>query len=279
MMMCCKEMGSNQEDHPLGQHPDCVPPSPGLVPMPRWSKTIKVEKSEAWQQSKVQFPQHVENPWIAHSPGSSPPRSILDGRQGAHSQTSSLISAFHELASRLPISTHPSSKASAHHFPAARANCSPSVQSIQWLATDGHADSNLRHAQSLALAGYGLSRYTTVVIHRLPFKYSQKKFVDEIHEAGFEGTYDFLYLPANARSHGIRGFGFINFLSSCLAEAFYRRYQGQKLKEMDKHPLAIIPSDAQGFEQSVERYFSCWQLRSTKQCRDIMPVFYKPVPI
>ncbi|CAE8741056.1 unnamed protein product, partial [Polarella glacialis] len=40
----------------------------------------------------------------------------------------------------------------------------------------------------------------TVMMRHLPNKYTQKMLVREINEAGFHGTYDFLYLPIDSES-------------------------------------------------------------------------------
>lgn len=145
------------------------------------------------------------------------------------------------------------------------------------LSSDSHGDAQLQLAQSLAAAGRGLNGYTTVVIQQIPFKYSQKKLVNEINDDGFAGKYDFLFVPSNARSHGIRGFGFINFLTSSSAEEFYHKYHGQKLKGFEAvAPVSVIPADVQGFEQSARLFCSSWLLRKKKHQK--MPIFLKRIP-
>jgi len=145
------------------------------------------------------------------------------------------------------------------------------------LASDSGESRLIRQARELASAGGGLSGYTTVMIQQVPFKYTQTKFMNEVNSNGFAGTYDFLYLPVNARNHGNRGFGFINFLSASSAEEFYIKYHGQNLiNHQATLPLSVIPSDVQGFEESATRFFETWQLRKKK--RHSEPVFMKPLP-
>jgi len=151
-------------------------------------------------------------------------------------------------------------------------------QAIQDLTSRSQRDLKTQKACELAAAGHGLSGYATVMIQQVPFKYTQSNLIREINGDGFKGTYDFFYLPANARNQGNRGFGFINFLSAELAEKFYARYHAQKLQNHEaRMPIAVIPADVQGFEESVECFFSSWQLRKRK-CQS-MPVFLKPVPV
>lgn len=142
---------------------------------------------------------------------------------------------------------------------------------------DVHASPEMQQAREIAAAGGGLSGHTTVMIQQIPFEYTQKKLMHEINRGGFEGTFDFFYLPVNARNRGSRGFGFVNFLTASAAEAFYLRYQGQKLKHYEASTtLSVVPADVQGFEQSAAAFFASWHLRKKK--RHSEPVFLKPVP-
>lgn len=150
-------------------------------------------------------------------------------------------------------------------------------QAIQESTKDKVCDLQIQHARELASLGHGLSGYATVMIQQVPFKYTQSKLMNEINLDGFQGKYDFFYLPANARNHGNRGFGFINFVSARFAQEFYCHYHGQKFKHHEASlPVAVIPADVQGFEESAACFFSSWQLRKKK--RHSVPVFLKPVP-
>lgn len=150
-------------------------------------------------------------------------------------------------------------------------------QGVQDLTRDAQRGPDIQHARDVATAGWGLSGYATVMIQQIPFKYTQKEFMNEINLDGFDGTYDFLYLPVDARNPGNRGFGFINFLSANLADQFYRKYHGKKLKQYEASTdIGVIPADAQGFEQSAACFFASWHLR--KKNRNSKPVFLRPVP-
>jgi len=147
----------------------------------------------------------------------------------------------------------------------------------QDLTRDAQRGPDIQQARDIATAGWGLSGYATVMIQQIPFKYTQKEFMNEINLEGFEGTYDFLYLPVDARNPGNRGFGFINFLSASFADQFYRKYHGKKLRQYEASTdIGVIPADAQGFEQSAAVFFASWHLR--KKNRNSKPVFLRPVP-
>eukprot|EP00929_Paragymnodinium_shiwhaense_P046974 TRINITY_DN23865_c0_g1_i1.p1 TRINITY_DN23865_c0_g1~~TRINITY_DN23865_c0_g1_i1.p1 ORF type:complete len:803 (-),score=178.62 TRINITY_DN23865_c0_g1_i1:258-2666(-) len=131
-------------------------------------------------------------------------------------------------------------------------------------------------AREVAANGGGLSGLTTVMLRHLPSKYHQHKLVREINAAGFVNKYDFLYLPMEeSPSQYNRGFAFINFETPEGAEAFYRRYHGQRLYSYaTEKTLAIMPADLQGFERNVEHYVSMAQQRRVQS----KAMFFKPLP-
>merc|ERR1719181_2298934 len=105
--------------------------------------------------------------------------------------------------------------------------------------------------------GGGLSGCTTVMIRNVPFRYTQRKLMKEINSSGFLGCYDFFYLPMDPRSHANRGFAFVNFMSSELAEIFYNTFHGNFLRHYSsEQPLAVMKADVQGFEGNAEHYAS-----------------------
>jgi len=154
---------------------------------------------------------------------------------------------------------------------------SSGYQDSEVFTSSGYQDSQVQCAREIAAAGGGLSGYATVMIRQVPFKYTQKQLVSEINSNGFDGTYDFFYLPEDAKNNGNRGFGFINFLSANLAAEFYLRYHSQQLKlHQSSTPISVIPAEIQGFDESAESFFNSWHLRKRK--RHSMPLFLKPLP-
>lgn len=143
--------------------------------------------------------------------------------------------------------------------------------------TDGPEDPAIERARVQATAGKGLSGYCTVMFSQVPFGYVQQDLVQEIHDDGFEGSYDFLYLPLSSKANSNLGFAIINFLNASLADAFYNKYYGQKLKQFDAPiPLNVMPARIQGFDASVKQFFGAWNHRKRK--RFSVPVFLKPLP-
>lgn len=142
---------------------------------------------------------------------------------------------------------------------------------------EGQRNPEMQHARDLAQAGGGLSGHTTVMIQQIPYQYTQTELTIEINNNGFDGTYDFFFLPMSQKRHGNLGFGFVNFLTPSFAEQFYRKYQGQKMECFDSTTtINVIPADVQGFEQSAAHFYSSWHLRKRKRLS--VPLFLKPVP-
>lgn len=134
-----------------------------------------------------------------------------------------------------------------------------------------------QQADEMTAGANGLCGCTTVMIRYIPSKYTQNKLMGEINYDGFDGLYDFFYLPIDTRNHGNRGFGFINFLSAISAEMFYNKYHGQYFKHFEAtSPIAVMPADVQGFEQSAERFFAAGKLHKKKNHGE--PIFMKPLP-
>mmetsp|Transcript_126158 Transcript_126158/g.223485 ORF Transcript_126158/g.223485 Transcript_126158/m.223485 type:complete len:283 (+) Transcript_126158:134-982(+) len=117
----------------------------------------------------------------------------------------------------------------------------------------------IQHARDVAAMGGGLSGLTTVMVQNIPLSYKQSELMDEIDKNGFAGTHDFFSLPVNARNDRNRGFAFINFMSASLADEFYSKYHGQKLRREGSGSLCVFPSDVQGFDQNV----ACFLASST----------------
>jgi len=140
-------------------------------------------------------------------------------------------------------------------------------------------DPAIRALREKAENGGGLSGCTTIMMRHVPFKYTQRKLVREINTTGFLGKYDFLYLPMDPRSHANRGFAFVNFVSSQVADAFYKTFHGKKLRHFsaDGKEVAVLPADLQGFEQNAMRYAVTQMLRG-KRTGHTKPIFLRQLP-
>jgi hypothetical protein len=103
---------------------------------------------------------------------------------------------------------------------------------------------------------------TTIMMRNIPNRYNQALLVAELEEFGFDGSYDFLYLPMNADRNGNRGYAFINFLAEESVRAFRDIYHGAVMGGIrSKEPISILPAALQGLEQNFAHYSSTRVMR------------------
>jgi len=145
-------------------------------------------------------------------------------------------------------------------------------------ATTAGVSPEMAARREVALAGGGLSGCTTVMVRHVPSKYTQRKLMRDINSLGFLGTYDFFFLPMDARSHSNRGFVFVNLLSPEAAEDFYKTFHNGRLPHFSSEKaLAVLPADLQGFEENALRYASTTSQRG-KRAGQTNPIFFRALP-
>lgn len=96
---------------------------------------------------------------------------------------------------------------------------------------------------------------TTVMMRNLPNKYTQRMLVTEIAKAGFESTFNFLYVPIDHQTQANRGYAFINFLDAGTAWDFKMAYDQRKMKRFNSNKLVTVtPAAMQGYDANREHY-------------------------
>jgi hypothetical protein len=95
----------------------------------------------------------------------------------------------------------------------------------------------------------------TVMMRNLPNKYTQQMLLNEVNQAGFYGTFDFLYLPIDPETGANRGYAFMNFIHPCLAWMFRTMYEGRKMSSFNSSKVVgVTPAALQGFEANYGHY-------------------------
>mmetsp|Transcript_33999 Transcript_33999/g.54267 ORF Transcript_33999/g.54267 Transcript_33999/m.54267 type:complete len:203 (+) Transcript_33999:64-672(+) len=113
----------------------------------------------------------------------------------------------------------------------------------------------------------------TVMMRNLPNKYSQRMLIDEIEDAGFSETYDFLYLPVDPESNANRGYAFLNFIEASNAKKFRDHYEGTQMKRFNSTKVVSVkPATLQGFDANYA-YYS--RKRVNHGDPDSRPIFLK----
>lgn len=97
---------------------------------------------------------------------------------------------------------------------------------------------------------------TTIMLRNLPLAYTRTMLLDLLDSEGFEGRYDFFYLPSNFETSLGFGYAFVNFSSEDDAELARQHFQGfNKWTTAGEEVCETSWSDPyQGLAANVERY-------------------------
>lgn len=111
---------------------------------------------------------------------------------------------------------------------------------------------------------------TTLKIKNLPRRCTQAEILAAVNEVGFEGTYDFFFLPLGGQqARQNRGYAFINFKDSATANnfrvIFHRYHIREKLVE-------VVAAPVQGLDENVDRYTQLAQQPDAGTAKAIMLV-------
>lgn len=111
---------------------------------------------------------------------------------------------------------------------------------------------------------------TTVMMRNLANKYTQRLLLTEINEAGFIGTYDFLYLPIDTDTNANKGYAFINFSEPGFAWMFKQAYEGQRMQMFNSDKVvSVFAATLQGFDNNHAHYANARCNRGDPACRPL----------
>merc|ERR1719507_35388 len=98
--------------------------------------------------------------------------------------------------------------------------------------------------------------FTTLMIRNLPHDLTQMDLLAELDKNGFEGTYDFLYMPANFHSGRGKGYAFVNFTLQAAARRFVSEWhKGLRFGAgRDRGGLSISAAAVQGREANIKKW-------------------------
>lgn len=96
---------------------------------------------------------------------------------------------------------------------------------------------------------------TTVMLRNIPNKYSQRMLLDEINNLGFEGLYDFFYLPIDYRNKCNVGYCFVSFVHNDAARRFMEKMIGYKLPGFNSQKICEVSwARVQGLKANIQHY-------------------------
>lgn len=97
----------------------------------------------------------------------------------------------------------------------------------------------------------------TVMVRQLPRQYTQRMLLQEVVRRGFEGLFDFLYLPYDFKKGINVGYGFVNFTEPEYALQFRDSLDGQfldKYMRMKGKAVRVHPAQVQGYEANYRHF-------------------------
>eukprot|EP00746_Dinoflagellata_sp_MGD_P090189 gnl/MRDRNA2_/MRDRNA2_35594_c0_seq1.p1 gnl/MRDRNA2_/MRDRNA2_35594_c0~~gnl/MRDRNA2_/MRDRNA2_35594_c0_seq1.p1 ORF type:complete len:397 (+),score=70.25 gnl/MRDRNA2_/MRDRNA2_35594_c0_seq1:173-1363(+) len=98
------------------------------------------------------------------------------------------------------------------------------------------------------------SKITTLMIRGIPCGLSQKELLALLDNSGFEGKYDFFYMPWKSSRWNL-GYAFINFQETIEAWTFAFTFNGFQLNPArSQKTCTVSPADIQGLE-SLRKHF------------------------
>lgn len=95
---------------------------------------------------------------------------------------------------------------------------------------------------------------TTVMLRNIPQKYNSETLMEDMDSHGFNGAYDFLYLPLDFSSKLAVGYAFINFVTKAECARFTEVYDGLKLGSNSPKTCEVCGAKRQGRDSNVEFY-------------------------
>lgn len=85
------------------------------------------------------------------------------------------------------------------------------------------------YAPSTPMAGPA-GGYTTVMLRNIPNKYTRESLIEQLNKSGYQGQFDFIYLPIDFNSKCNVGYGFINFKNSSVCARFHSEFHNKQTK-------------------------------------------------
>jgi hypothetical protein len=111
---------------------------------------------------------------------------------------------------------------------------------------------------------------TTVMMRNLPNKYTQRLLLSDVNEAGFIGTFDFMYLPIDTETNANKGYAFVNFSEPGFAWMFKQGFEGRRMPRFNSDKVVFVSAATlQGFDANFAHYSQSRVNRGDPACRPL----------
>jgi len=114
---------------------------------------------------------------------------------------------------------------------------------------------------------------TTVMLRNLPNNYTRAMVLAMLDDEGFQGLYDFLYLPIDFNSRACLGYAFVNLTDPTFVPAFWEAFDGYAKWILPSRKVCRVSWSGphQGLDSHVNRY------RNSPVMHESVPDEFKPV--
>jgi len=106
---------------------------------------------------------------------------------------------------------------------------------------------------------------TTVLLRNLPTDFTRAAFLELLEDEGFDGTFDFVYLPIDFGAKVCLGYAFVNFVTPSDAQRCWQIFGGYSDWDSPKVCEVTWGEPCQGLQAHIDRYRSS-------------PVMHKSIP-
>lgn len=145
---------------------------------------------------------------------------------------------------------------SVSHRSSTGSSCAPSGD---WISSDSDAPPAraLKHGhQQLPRVDWSAD-VVTVMVRQIPRTFDQSMFIAEVARRGYQGLFDFIYLPLDTKKGKNVGYGFVNFTKPKYAKMFLRDLDGCYLDaqmQAEGKPVRVHPASVQGYEANYAQF-------------------------
>jgi hypothetical protein len=102
----------------------------------------------------------------------------------------------------------------------------------------------------------GSDTRTTVMLRNLPNNYTRSMFVAMLDSEGFQGLFDFVYLPIDFQTKACFGYAFVNLSDASIVPSFWDTFNGFSRWSLPSKKVCFLSwcGPQQGYDAYVERY-------------------------
>lgn len=113
---------------------------------------------------------------------------------------------------------------------------------------------------------------TTIMLRNLPNNYTREMLLEMLDAEGFDGRYDFVYLPIDFKTQAGVGYAFVNAVDNAAAQELWTTFEGYNnwVLPTSKKCWVSWSKPVQGLRANVQRW------RNSSVMHSSMPEEYKP---